>query len=127
MTRTLDRIHSASAAFGRAAAWLGRMVVRSIVATRMRQLARTLRHRREAGILAGLDEAMLADIGLSRADLRDAFAEPIWRDPTSVLVQRADERRGWRGGGRAAGSRPSMQPGMPACAPPLERAAGQIV
>jgi hypothetical protein len=36
---------------------------------------------------------MLADIGLKRADLRDAFAEPLWRDPTELLENRAGERR----------------------------------
>ena len=36
---------------------------------------------------------MLADIGLTRGDLRDAFAEPPWRDPSDVLARRAAERR----------------------------------
>jgi len=58
-----------------------------------RQLANIFRHRREAKILTGLDAHMLADIGLNRADLRDAFAEPLWRDPTRLLEARAGERR----------------------------------
>jgi hypothetical protein len=36
---------------------------------------------------------MLADIGISRADLRDAFSEPFWEDPTALLRERALERR----------------------------------
>ena len=44
-------------------------------------------------MLAGFDDRMLADIGLTRGDLRDAVSEPLWRDPTHVLVRRARERR----------------------------------
>jgi hypothetical protein len=36
---------------------------------------------------------MLADIGLTRGDVRDAYSEPVWRDPTAILVSRAHERR----------------------------------
>jgi uncharacterized protein YjiS (DUF1127 family) len=106
-----EPIRSAPATLGRSLLSLGRMVLRGIIAGRMRQLARTLRHRREAEILAGLDEHMLADIGLNRADLRDAFSEPMWRDPTSVLVRRADERR-TSGRDRAAAT-PAPRPFAP--------------
>lgn len=61
--------------------------------TLARQVAGIFRHRREAKILAGLDARMLADIGLNRSDLRDAFSEPVWRDPTRLLEIRAGERR----------------------------------
>ena len=44
-------------------------------------------------LLAGLDDRMLADIGLTRGDVRDAYSEPVWRDPTAILVSRAHERR----------------------------------
>jgi uncharacterized protein YjiS (DUF1127 family) len=77
----------------------GAAVVRAFLAvlalaTRwLRSLARARRHRREARALAGLDRRMLADIGLNRADLRDAFSEPFWHDPTAVLRERVDERR----------------------------------
>jgi len=57
------------------------------------QLARALKNRRAANALAGLDDRMLADIGITRSDLRDAYAEPLWHDPTDVLVGRAAERR----------------------------------
>ena len=59
----------------------------------MKELARARRHRREAAALAGLDRRMLADIGINRADLRDAFSEPFWQDPTALLRERACERR----------------------------------
>jgi Domain of unknown function (DUF1127) len=52
-----------------------------------------VKNRRDANALAGLDDRMLADIGLTRGDLRDAYSEPVWRDPTAVLVSRACERR----------------------------------
>jgi uncharacterized protein YjiS (DUF1127 family) len=57
------------------------------------KLAQALKNRREAATLAGLDERMLRDIGLTRSDLRDAYAEPLWRDPTDILAGRAHDRR----------------------------------
>jgi uncharacterized protein YjiS (DUF1127 family) len=58
-----------------------------------KEVARVRRHRREANALAGLDRHMLADIGLTRADIHDAFSEPFWDDPTALLRERALERR----------------------------------
>ena len=60
--------------------------------------------------LAALDDRMLADIGLTRSDLRDAYAEPPWRDPSDVLARRAAERRVGRyqpASGRVAEAQPS--------------------
>jgi uncharacterized protein YjiS (DUF1127 family) len=57
------------------------------------QLARARRNRRDAAMLAGLDRRMLADIGLTRSDVSDAFSEPFWEDPTALLRERALERR----------------------------------
>ena len=59
----------------------------------LKQLARIRRHRRQAATLAGLDRHMLADIGITRSDVRDAFSEPFWEDPTALLRERALERR----------------------------------
>jgi uncharacterized protein YjiS (DUF1127 family) len=59
----------------------------------LKQLARARRHRRDAQVLAGLDRHMLADIGITRSDLSDAFSEPFWEDPTALLRKRAIERR----------------------------------
>lgn len=50
------------------------------------------RHWRDAELLASFDHHMLADIGLTRADLHDAIAEPRWRDPTTLLDLRRQER-----------------------------------
>ncbi len=65
----------------------------SLVTYWLKQFARVRRNRREARMLAGLDRHMLADIGITRADLRDAFSEPFWDDPTALLRERAIERR----------------------------------
>jgi uncharacterized protein YjiS (DUF1127 family) len=56
-------------------------------------IARARRNRRDAVMLAGLDRRMLADIGITRADVSDAFSEPFWEDPTALLRERALERR----------------------------------
>jgi hypothetical protein len=55
-----------------------------------------VKNRRDTMRLAALDDRMLADIGLDRGDLRDAFAELPWRAPSDVLVRRAAERRASR-------------------------------
>ncbi len=62
----------------------------------LKELARARRHRRQASQLAGLDRRMLADLGITREDLRDAFSEPFWQDPTALLRERAMERRLYR-------------------------------
>jgi len=62
----------------------------------LRRIVRALKNRRDATLLAELDARMLADIGLTRSDLRDAYAEPLWRDPTDILARRARDRRRYR-------------------------------
>ena len=91
---------------------------------RLGQFGRAVRNRRAATTLAGLDDHMLADIGITRSDLRDAYAEPLWHDPTddaqcaraahgraaerrlrrrrSALVQSNDEPPRWLGRESAA-------------------------
>jgi uncharacterized protein YjiS (DUF1127 family) len=50
-------------------------------------------NRRGLTLLARFDDRALADIGLSRSDVRDALAQPWWNDPTVMLDQRRGERR----------------------------------
>jgi len=49
--------------------------------------------RRESALLAGLDDRSLADIGLTREDLRDATAFALSERPSSRLAERARERQ----------------------------------
>ena len=70
---------------------------------------RARRNRRDALALAGLDRSMLKDIGITRADLNDAFSSPFWEDPTAILKERAIERRL----GRTLKRSPSISPGRP--------------
>ncbi|HEX3161554.1 MAG TPA: DUF1127 domain-containing protein [Pseudolabrys sp.] len=67
--------------------------VLAVVTHWLKEFARARRHRRQANVLAGLDRRMLADIGITRTDVRDAFSEPFWDDPTALLRERALERR----------------------------------
>ena len=75
--------------------------VLALVAYWLKNLVRAQRHRRQARQLAGLDRHMLADIGITGADVRDAFSAPLWEDPTALLRERAIERRMNRGVARA--------------------------
>jgi hypothetical protein len=49
--------------------------------------------RRALARLADRDDRMLADIGLTRSDLRDAGSAPLWQNPTRTLEQRVSRRR----------------------------------
>ena len=79
-----------------ATAPLGRVlwVLAGRVGRGLKQIAEKVKNRRDAMRLAELDDRMLADIGLHRGDLRDAYAAPVWRDPSDLLARRAAERRG---------------------------------
>ena len=59
----------------------------------LHHIARAYKNRRDAALLASMDGRMLADIGLNRSDVRDAFSVPLWRDPTAILASRVHERR----------------------------------
>jgi uncharacterized protein YjiS (DUF1127 family) len=72
-------------------------------ALRVVDFVRAYLNRRDLQTLAGFDDRMLADIGLTKSDVRDAVAEPLWRDPTVVLVGRVRERRLARRPGPAQG------------------------
>ncbi|MFG1423858.1 DUF1127 domain-containing protein [Roseixanthobacter liquoris] len=57
------------------------------------KMVRAIEHRRVVRALGALDDHMLRDIGLTRGDVRDAAAEPVWVDPSTLLVRRVVERR----------------------------------
>lgn len=63
------------------------------IAHRLTRFLTARRHRQEAVLLARADEHVLADLGLSRGDVSDAFSGPPWEDPTVLLRARALERR----------------------------------
>jgi uncharacterized protein YjiS (DUF1127 family) len=65
----------------------------ALVTRWVKRLNQARRNRREALVLAALDRHMLADLGITRADVNDAFSEPFWQDPTALLRERANERR----------------------------------
>ncbi|MCS0502103.1 DUF1127 domain-containing protein [Ancylobacter mangrovi] len=67
-----------------------------VVASGTVQFLKAFGRRRLIAQLGEFDDHMLRDIGLTRADLRDASSGPLWKDPTSVLVVRAVERRAGR-------------------------------
>jgi uncharacterized protein YjiS (DUF1127 family) len=94
-----------------------------------KQFADRFKNRRDAVRLADLDDRMLADIGLTRCDLRDAYAEPLWRDPTDVLARRSAERRFGRHQPalcRAAAARSDAA--LPAeCYPPTNRSVRYLI
>jgi uncharacterized protein YjiS (DUF1127 family) len=65
-------------------------------------LYRAAKHRRDAAPLCYQDDYLVADIGLTRDDVRHAVAQPLWRDPTVTLQQSAGAaRRSARGLGEA--------------------------
>ena len=75
------------------AASRGLAVLALTVAAGLKAFGRAWQNRRQAQALAGLDQRMLADMGINHSDLRDAFSSPIWEDPTALLQERAAERR----------------------------------
>lgn len=53
---------------------------------------RAVRHRRQANSLHGLTDAQLKDIGLTRDDVRRAYRQPLFTDPTILLSAWALEK-----------------------------------
>ena len=66
------------------------MATLGLFARMLTNLVKALRHRREIKNLAEFDDRMLADIGLTRSDVWSALDEPFTRNPSWVLVRRAE-------------------------------------
>lgn len=54
---------------------------------------RAWQNRMAAQRLRAFDDRMLADIGLTRADVDGAFSMPLWEDPSMQLHQKVMEKR----------------------------------
>jgi hypothetical protein len=97
--------------------------IAQFVLGRVKRVAIAIVHRRNIEVLARFDDRMLADIGLTRNDLRFVFGEPFWRDPFPLLARYAGERRAaWRHPG---GNDPTRVAAAPSIVPeaPARRAA----
>ena len=68
----------------------------ALLRLRAMQFYKAARNRRTIAALNEQDDYLLADIGLTRRDVRSAMAEPIWRDPTATLRRRASPVRRFR-------------------------------
>lgn len=97
-------------------------IITATLARFRRQLVTAWRHRNDMAVLASFDDFMLRDIGVTRGDLDDALAEPLWRDPTAVLVRRHGQPWDTRSAPRAVliPAAPSLVPDTD-IAPPSRR------
>jgi uncharacterized protein YjiS (DUF1127 family) len=100
--------------------------VRALVAGAAYRARAARKHRQDMIPLASADDRMLADIGLTRGDVRDAFAGSLWEDPTILLRSRALERRLGRRGvthGFPSVAAPAIAPTDDSRRPPTDRPA----
>lgn len=71
-----------------------------VVVARMGERAQaffvSITRRRQIEALGALDDRMLADIGVTRADLEEAARWSLWGDPGERLAEIAEERRAAR-------------------------------
>jgi uncharacterized protein YjiS (DUF1127 family) len=93
----------------------------------IRKVGQVLKNRHDAAMLADMDDRMLADIGLNRSDVRDAFAEPLWNDPTAILASRALERRKHRAQVTVSLASPPLVPQIGFSVPSINRPARYTV
>ena len=59
-------------------------------------LAGWLRHRRERDLLAGLDDGMLRDVGLTSSDVAREYDRPFWQPVDYAALDAARRRSGPR-------------------------------
>ena len=89
----------------------GRGIVRRIA-----DLARALHDRQEVRRLVEMDDRALKDIGLLRSDVDGALAEPLFRNPSAVLLRSAERRSRVEAPARAAPpARPVLRVVREAC------------
>jgi uncharacterized protein YjiS (DUF1127 family) len=65
----------------------------SMLVPRLWRIILVVKRRQELRRLGELDDRLLADIGITRTDLTAVAREPLLRDPTKLLAQRARDRR----------------------------------
>ncbi|WP_020181218.1 DUF1127 domain-containing protein [Methylopila sp. M107] len=85
---TENPFQNRAASHGRAS--LGRL------SARLKALAVSLTRRRQVYALSQLDDRMLSDIGVTRAELEEANRWSLWRDPGEHLAEAAEQRRAAR-------------------------------
>ena len=76
-----------SSLFGALGFWLARC------AEALTAVKTAWERRRLIGRLGALDDHMLRDIGITRQDIVSVLAEPMFRDPSQKLAERADAAR----------------------------------
>ena len=91
----------------------------------IRKVGQFVKNRHDASLLAEMDDRMLADIGLTRSDVRDAVSEPIWSDPTAILASRAQERRKHRAQATVTLTAPPLVPYVGFTVPSMGRPAAR--
>lgn len=66
------------------------------VALRLKAFAVSVTRRKQVEAMSRLDDRMLADIGVTRADLEEAARWSLWGDPGDRLAEISEERRAAR-------------------------------
>jgi uncharacterized protein YjiS (DUF1127 family) len=81
-------------------------------------LVRALRDRQDVKRLIELDDRALKDIGLSRAEVDGALSEPLFRNPSTVLLRAVERRsRAWPAApARVGPARPVVPMNKKSCA-----------
>jgi uncharacterized protein YjiS (DUF1127 family) len=66
--------------------------IKSQISAWCRRVAMARQHERDIAMLLRADSRMLMDIGLTRADVRAAASEGVWRNSSRMLAAAADRR-----------------------------------
>jgi uncharacterized protein YjiS (DUF1127 family) len=76
-----------------------RFAIAALIGAGAAQVAAWLRHRRERRLLAGLDDRLLRDLGLTRADVAREYDRPFWEAVDYGRLEATRRRSGPRLGG----------------------------